>query len=88
MIVDEEIVVEILNKIDDSMDELVAQQKFKDWVEMEDFLDSQYQSRLESILRGKSSSINDLKPEMKNKIKERKQRLFDHLKQTFQKGEI
>ena len=88
MIVDEEIVVEILNKLDDSMDELVAQQKFKDWVEMEDYLDSQYQSRLESILRGKSSSINDLKPEMKNKIKERKQRLFDHLKQTFQKGEI
>ena len=86
--VDEEIMVEILNNLDDSMDELVAQQKFKDWVELEDFLDVQYQSRLEIILRGKSSSIDDLKSEMKNRIMERKQRLFNHLKQTFQKGEI
>ena len=86
--VDEKIMVEILNNLDDSMDELVAQQKFKDWVELEDFLDVQYQSRLENILRGKSSSIDDLKSEMKNRITERKQRLFNHLKQTFQKGEI
>ena len=88
MFVDEKTVVEILNKLDDSMDELVAQQKFKDWVEMEDFLDVQYQSRLESILRGKSSSIDDLKSEMKNIIVLRKKRLFDHLKQTYQKGII
>ena len=88
MFFDEKIMVEILNNLDDSMDELVAQQKFKDWVKMEDFLDVQYQSRLEIILRGKSSSIDDLKSEMKNRIMERKQRLFNHLKQTFQKGEI
>ncbi len=88
MFVDEKTVVEILNKLDDSMDELVAQQKFKDWVEMEDFLNVQYQSRLESILRGKSSSIDDLKSEMKNIIVLRKKRLFDHLKQTYQKGII
>ena len=30
MFVDEKIMVEILNNLDDSMDELVAQQKFKD----------------------------------------------------------
>ncbi len=88
MFVDEKTVVEILNKLDDSMDELVAQQKFKDWVEMEDFLNVQYQSRLESKLRGKSSSIDDLKSEMKNIIVLRKKRLFDHLKQTYQKGII
>lgn len=88
MFVDEEIVVEILNKLDDSMDELVAQQKFNDWQEMESFLDAQYESRLESLLRGKSSSVDDLEPAMKNKITERKKRLFNHLEQTLQKGEI
>ena len=86
MFVDEEIVIDILNKLDDSMDELVAQQKFKNWVEMESFVDVQYESRLESILRGKSSSVDELRSEMKNKITERKQRLFNHLKQTLQKG--
>ena len=88
MYVDEEIVVEILNKLDDSMDELVAQQKFKDWAEMEDFLELQYESRLKSILQGKSSGIDDLKTEMKKNIILRKKRLFNHLKQTYQKGEI
>ena len=88
MFISEEIVVEILNKIDDSMNELVAQQKFKDWEEMEGFLDTQYQSRLDSILRGKSSSIDDLESEMKDMIILRKQRLFNHLKQALQKGEI
>ena len=88
MVVDDEILVEILNKLDDSMDELVAHQKFKDWVEMESFVAVQYESRLDSLLRGKSSSIDDLESGMKNRITVRKQRLFDHLKQALQKGEI
>lgn len=88
MVINEEILVEILNKIDDSMDELVAQQKFKDWIEMEGFLDAQYDSRLESMLQGRSSSINELESRMKNKFIVRKQRLFDHLKQALLKGEI
>lgn len=88
MYVDEEIVVEILNNLDDSMDEIIAQQKFKDWAEMENFLELQYESRLKSILRGKSSSVDDLKSEMKKIIDLRKKRLFNHLKQTYQKGEI
>ena len=88
MVVDDEILVEILNKLDDLMDELVAQQKFKDWVEMESFVAVQYESRLDSLLRGKSSSIDDLESGMKNRITVRKQRLFDHLKQALQKGEI
>ncbi|MEX2060610.1 MAG: hypothetical protein WD966_06095 [Nitrosopumilaceae archaeon] len=88
MFINEEMIAEILSKLDDYMDELVPQQKFKNWVEMESFLDVKYESRLESILRGKSSSIDDLKSEMKNKIKARKHRLFNHLKQTLQKGKI
>ncbi|HSB50578.1 MAG TPA: hypothetical protein VLC72_04540 [Nitrosopumilaceae archaeon] len=88
MVVDEETLVEILNKLDDSMDDLVAQQKFKDWVEMEGFLDIQYESRLESMLRGRSSCIDDLESEMKKRFIVRKQRLFNHLKQALQKGEI
>ena len=88
MLVDKEIFVEILNKIDDSMDELVSQQKFKDWPEMEDYVNMQYMSRLESILQGKRSTIDELDSEMKNKLKVRKLRLFDHLKQAFQKGDI
>jgi hypothetical protein len=50
------------------MDELVAQQKFQDWTEMEGFLDAQYDSRLASILKGKSSSIDALDFGMKDKI--------------------
>ncbi len=88
MVVNEETLIEILNKIDDSMDELVAKQKFKDWVEMEGFLDVQYDSRLESMLRGRSISIDDLESVMKNRFIVRKQRLFNHLKQALQKGEI
>jgi hypothetical protein len=88
MVVDEEMLLEILNKLDDSMNELISQQKFKDWAEMEGFLDVQYQSRLESILQGKSSSIEDMEPEMKNRSIIRKQRLFNHLKQALQKREI
>ena len=88
MVVDEETLSEILNRLDDSMDDLVAQQKFKDWVEMEGFLDIQYESRLESMLRGRSSCIDDLESEMKKRFIVRKQRLFNHLKQVLQKGEI
>ncbi len=88
MVVDDEILVEILNKLDDSMDELVAQQKFEDWTEMEGFLDAQYNSRLASILKGKSSSVDDLESELKNRITVRKKRLFAHMEQAFQKGEI
>ena len=88
MVDDDEILIEILNKLADSMDELVAQQKFKDWVDMEGFVAVQYESRLDSLLRGKSSSIDDLESGMKNRIIVRKQRLFDHLKQALQKGEI
>jgi hypothetical protein len=88
MVVDTEILVEILNKLDDSMDELVAKQNFQDWAEMEGFLDEQYDSRLASILKGKSSSVDDLDYGMKDKIILRKKRLFDHLRQAFQKGEI
>ena len=88
MVVDEEILVEILNNLDDTMDELVSQQKFKDWAEMEGFLEVQYKSRLETILLGKSSSIDDLDSEMKNRYIVRKQRLFNQLKQALQKEEI
>jgi len=88
MVVDEEMLLEILNKLDDSMDELISQQKFKDWAEMKGFLEVQYKSRLETILLGKSSSIDDLDSEMKNRYLLRKQRLFNHLKQALQKEEI
>lgn len=88
MTVDAEILVEILNKLDDFIDELVAQQKFQNWTEMEGFLNAQYESRLDSILKGKSSSIDALDYGMKDKITARKKRLFDHLEQAFQKGEI
>ncbi len=88
MVVDDNTLGEILNRLDDSMDELVAHQKFKDWVEMEGFLDVQYKSRLESMLQGKSSSIDDLESEMKNRITARKQRIFNHLKHVLQKEDI
>ena len=87
MIIDEELMTEILDKLDDSTDKSVAQQKFKDWAEMQSYLDAQYESRLGSILKAKSSSIERLTPEIKAKIKIRKQRLFGHLKQAFEKKE-
>lgn len=80
--------VEILNDLDDFMDELIEQQNFKDWAEMQSFLDAQYESRLADILRAKSIDSNGLESEVKNKITKRKERLFVHVKQAFQKREI
>lgn len=85
MFIDDDALVEILNKLDDSINEMVAKQNFTDWREMEKLLDVQYESHLANTLRSKANSFEDLEPKKKNMIIDRKRRLFSHLKQTFQK---
>jgi len=48
-------------------------------------LKGQYDIRLDSLLRGKTSSIHHLESGMKNKVIMRKQRLLVRLKVEFQK---
>jgi len=88
LIIDKDSMVDILNDLDDFMDELIEQQNFKNWEEMQNFLDKQYESRLADILQAKSIDRNELESEVKDKITKRKARLFDHVKQAFQKREI
>lgn len=88
MIIDENSMVEILNDLDDFMDELIEQQNFTDWGEMQNFLDAEYESRLADILRAKSIDRDGLESGVKDKITKRKARLFAHVKQAFQKREI
>ena len=88
LIIDENSMVEILNDLDDFMDELIEQQNFENWTEMQNFLDAQYESRLAKILRAQSIDSNRLDSEVKDKITKRKARLFAHVKQAFQKRKI
>ncbi len=47
--------------------------------EVQNFLESQYDIRLENLLIAKNSSIHHLESSMKNKIIQKKQSLFDNI---------
>ena len=86
MVINEKILDEILDYLDDSLKVLVLQQDFIEWNNMKNFIEGQYDIRLENLLRGKSSSIHHLESKMKNKVIIRKQNLVDRLKEKFQKS--
>ena len=86
MVINEIILDEILDYLDDSLKGLVLQQNFTEWNNMKNFIEGQYDIRLENLLSGKSSSIHHLESKMKNKVIIRKQNLVDRLKEKFQKS--
>ncbi len=85
MVINYTILDEILNYLDDSMNTIFLQNDFTEWDGLKNFLEGQYDIRLDSLLRGKKSSIHHLESGMKNKVIMRKQRLLVRLKEEFQK---
>jgi len=85
MVLNYTILDEVLNYLDDSLATLFLQNDFTEWDGLKNFLEGQYDIRLDSLLRGKASSIHHLESGMKNKVIMRKQRLLVRLKEEFKK---
>ena len=83
MVINDTILDEILNYLDNSMKGLVLQQEFLDSSEMKNFFESQYDIRLENLLRAKSSGVHQLESGLKNKVIMRKQRLLETLQREI-----
>jgi|SaaInlStandDraft_6_1057023.scaffolds.fasta_scaffold235627_2 hypothetical protein len=84
MVLDNKILDEILEYLDKSINNL-AKEAFEN-LELEggfqgvnDFLQSQYDIRLENLLSAKKSSIHHLESSMKNKVIQRKQTVFENI---------
>jgi hypothetical protein len=89
MVLTEKTLEEILNYLDNSVAKLAKDtlnspefQMSND--DLEKFLSSQYDIRLDNLLQGKSSNIHHLESRMKNKTIQRKQNLLDDIKKEFQ----
>ena len=78
----ENILEEILDYLEKSINNL-AKESVKsiemagDFKEMENFLQTQFDIRLENLLERKNSSIHHLESGMKNKVIQRKQAILD-----------
>ncbi len=89
MVLDDKILDEILEYLDKSMSNL-AKEAFEN-LELEggfqgvkDFLQSQYDIRLENLLSAKKSSKHHLVSSMKNKVIQRKQKVFENITNQYQ----
>jgi hypothetical protein len=85
MVINDTILDEILNYLDNSISGLAIQQDFTQWNDLKNFLDGQYDIRLDNLLRGKSSSIHHLESGLKNKVIMRKRSILDRLEKEFEK---
>ncbi len=79
---------EILNYLDDSVAKLAKDTLNNHEFQMNDgdldqFLSSQYDVRLDNLLQGKNSNIHHLESGMKNKTIQKKQILFDSIKKEL-----
>ena len=88
VILTEKILEEILTYLEKSINNL-AKETFEN-LELEggfqgtyDFLQSQFDIRLENLLTAKSSSIHHLESGMKNKVIQRKQEIFDKISRNY-----
>ena len=88
MITDEKTVSEILEYLDKSIDNL-AKDSFENlevaggFEGVENFLQNQFDIRLENLLVAKNSSIHHLESGMKNKIIQRKQKVFENIAKKY-----
>ncbi len=79
---------EILSYLEKSMDN-VAKEAFKNlefdegFQGVENFLQNQFDIRLENLLLAKSSSIHHLESGMKNKVIQRKQRILEQISKKY-----
>ena len=84
----EKILEEILSYLEKSINNL-AKETFKNlefeegFQGAENFLKNQFDIRLENLLVAKSSSIHHLESGIKNKIIQRKQKIFDQISKQY-----
>jgi len=88
MVLTEKTLDEILSYLDNSMNNLVKEafENFElegGFQEMEEFLQSQFDIRLENLLVAKKSSIHHLESDMKNKVIQRKQSILDNISKQY-----
>jgi len=89
MVLTEKTISEILNYLDSSVaklakDTLNSPEFQMSHDDLERFLSSQFDIRLDNLLQGKNSNIHHLESGMKNKTIQRKQNLLDQIKKEFQ----
>ena len=83
----EKILEEILSYLEKSINNL-AKEAFGNLeldgeFQLENFLQNQFEIRLENLLIAKSSSIHHLESGMKNKIIQRKQKIFEQISKQY-----
>jgi hypothetical protein len=78
---------EILSYLEKSINNLAKESfenlEFEGKLHAEDFLQNQFDIRLENLLVGKDSSIHHLESGMKNKIIQRKQKIFEQISKQY-----
>ena len=88
MVLTEKTLEEIISYLDKSINNL-AKDAFENleveggFAGVENFLQNQFDVRLENLLVGKKSSIHHLESGMKNKIIQRKQIIFDNISRQY-----
>ncbi len=78
----------ILDKLDDSINQLARRISINSEFQIEPngvkkFLQSQYDIRLQNLLKSQEIDIHYLESGMKNKIIQRKQKLFEEISTTY-----
>jgi len=79
----EEILLYLEKSINNLAKEAFENLEFEGKLQPEDFLQNQFEIRLENLLLGKDSSIHHLESGMKNKIIQRKQKIFDQISKQY-----
>ena len=88
MVLTDKTLDEILTYLDNSMNNLAkgAFENFElegGFQGVEEFLQSQFEIRLENLLAAKKSSIHHLESGMKNKVIQRKQSILDNIHKQY-----
>ncbi len=79
----EEILSYLEKSINNLAKEAIGNLEFEGEIQVENFLQNQFEIRLENLLMAKSSSIHHLESGMKNKIIQRKQKIFDQISKQY-----
>jgi len=86
-VITEKILEEILSYLEKSINNLAKEAfrnlEFEGETQVENFLQNQFEIRLENLLKGKSSSIHHLESGMKNKIIQRRQKIFEKISKQY-----
>jgi len=87
VVLTEKTLEEILSYLEKSIYNLAKEAfenlEFEGKLDAENFLQNQFEIRLENLLIAKSSSIHHLESGMKNKIIQRKQKIFDQISKQY-----